>query len=146
VTGRALLATAAALLLGACGSKPLSSSQLHDQATRLCALATRQTDRIPTPASPVGSSGFLKRGIAVLTPELNGLRGLRPPGDVADVYFASLGAFANKLSYLRHAVYELSAGEDPVIAVKTLQQQLAPIESQENGAWQALEIPACLNR
>jgi hypothetical protein len=146
VTGRALLATAAALLLGGCGSKPLSSSQLHDQATRLCTLATSQTDQIPTPASPAGSATFLKRGIAVLTPELNALRGLRPTGDVADVYSTSLDAFANKLSDLRHAVHELSGGEDPVIAVKTLQQQLAPIESQENGAWQALEIPACLNR
>jgi hypothetical protein len=144
--GRALLATAAALLLAGCGSKPLSSSQLHDQATRVCALATTQTDQIPTPASPAGSAAFLKRGIAVLAPELNALRALRAPGEVADVYSTSLGAFASKLSDLRHAIHQLSGGEDPVIAVKTLQQQLAPIESQENGAWQALEIPACLNR
>jgi hypothetical protein len=33
-----------------------------------------------------------------------------------------------------------------VSAVETLQQRLTPLEAQEDGAWRALEIPACLNR
>jgi hypothetical protein len=141
--GLVILGTAA---LSGCGSKPLTSSELQHQATRVCALASRQTDRISTPASPAGTDAFLKRGIAVMRPELTGLRRLRPPSDVADVYSTSLDAFATKLSDLEHTVRALTGGEEPMIAMKTLQQKLGPIESQENGAWQALEIPACLNR
>jgi hypothetical protein len=88
----------------------------------------------------------LKHGIAVLRPELAGLRGLHPPNDAADVYSASLTAFANKLGALDTTVREIGGGADPVLAMKSLQGQLAPLESQEDGGWQALEIPACLNR
>lgn len=136
----------AALAVSGCGSTPLSTSQLRSGATRVCLLASRQTDRIATPASPAGSDMFLARGIAVLKPELATLRTLRPPSDLADVYATSMNAFANKLRALKDTIRDLSGGEDPVIAIKTLQQELAPIESQENGAWQALQIPACVNR
>ena len=133
-------------LLAGCGSKPLSSSQLGLQATRLCQLARLQTDRIPTPSTPAGSALYLKRGIAVMKPELAQLRALRPPSDVADVYAVSVSSFAKKLSYLKATVHDLAGGEDPVIAMRTLQQDLAPVEKQEDGAWQTLQITACVNR
>ncbi len=147
--GSSALAAAAAvlaLLVAGCGSQPLSSTDLSRQATRLCQLAGAQTDRIPTPSAPAGSAAYLRQGIAVLKPELAQLRALRPPDDVADVYTVSLSSFAKKLSYLNETLHDLDGGEDPVIAMKTLQVDLAPIEKQENGAWQTLQITACLNR
>jgi hypothetical protein len=141
-----LTGLAGALVLAGCGSKPLSTTELTNDATRVCTIASRQTDLIPTPASPAGTAAYLRRGIAVMTPELRGLRALRPSNDVADVYATSLGSFAKQLSYLKDTMRDLAGGEDPVIAIKTLQQELGPIESQENGAWQALEIPACVIR
>jgi hypothetical protein len=145
VSRRALIGLAGALVLAGCGSKPLSTTELASQATRLCTIASTQTALIPTPASPAGTAAYLQRGIAVMTPELERLRALRPSSDVADVYATSIGSFAKKLSYLKDTMRDLAGGEDPVIAIKTLQQELGPIESQENAAWQALEIPACLN-
>jgi hypothetical protein len=136
----------AGALLAGCGSKPLSTGQLHNQATRVCSLASRQTDRITSPAAPAGSARFLRRGIAVLTPELARLKTLRPPHDVADVYTASVEAFAKKLSYLKDAAHEMAGGEDPLTAMKFLELQLAPVVQQENGGWKALEIPACVSR
>lgn len=132
--------------LGGCGSSALSSSQLHTAATRICSGAARRTDRIAAPASPGQTQAFLKRGIASLTPELTQLRALRPPGEVSDVYRATVQDFAQQLGDLRIAMHDLGSGEDPVIALKTLQHRLAPLESDENGGWQALQLPACLAR
>ncbi|MGI8864441.1 MAG: hypothetical protein ACR2JH_08605 [Solirubrobacteraceae bacterium] len=143
---RRTAAVVAALILGGCGSSPLSSSDLHDDATRVCRSVSRLANRIPTPTSPAGTEVFLRRGIAALSPELAGLRALHPPSDVADVYTASVKAFEQKLTYLKDALGELRNGEDPVIALKTLQRELTPVETQENGGWQALQIPACVGR
>jgi hypothetical protein len=141
-----VLAVLAVLACSGCGSKPLSSTQLVSQGTRVCALAGRQTDFIASPKSPAGTTAFLKRGIAVLTPELAALKALKPPSDVADVYSTAIGSFSQKLAALKDTLHALNHGEDPVLALKALQLKLAPIESQENGAWQALQLPACLNR
>ena len=144
LSGAAVLLLALVALSG-CGSTTLSSGELENQATRVCALASRQTDRIRSPASPAGSEVFLRQGIAVLTPALTQLRKLHPPSDVADVYTASVAAFAKKLAYLKAAAHDIAGGQDPVSTMQSLRQQLASIVSQENGGWQALNIPACIN-
>jgi hypothetical protein len=132
--------------VGGCGATPLSVTQLRSSAARICSLARRQTDRIAAPASPDGTSAFLKRGIAVLKPELSQLRALQPPHQLADEYATSTSAFSQKLGALDGTVHSLAGGADPTVAIKLLQQQLTPIEAREDGAWEALEIPACVNR
>jgi hypothetical protein len=146
VKQRLTAAVVAALILGGCGSSPLSSSDLHNDATVVCRAAGRLANRIATPTSPAGTETFLRRGITALSPELASLQALHPPSDVADVYTASVKAFGQKLAYLKAALHGLEGGEDPVIALKTLQRELAPLETQENGGWQALQIPACVGR
>ena len=81
----------------------------------------------------------------MLGPELSSLRALKPPTELAQVYSTSIGAFTQKLSAMRAAAKEIDTGANPVTAMTALQQRLAPIESAEDGAWQALEIPACMN-
>ncbi len=144
----ALLAcvTALASAVGGCGSGQLSMSALRDQATQVCVTAATQTGRIPAPASPAGAGTFLRRGVQALTPELAQLRALKPSSDVADVYSTALLAFSHELSLLSDAVRGLDRGADPVSTIRALQRRLAPLESAEDGAWQALQIPACLNR
>jgi hypothetical protein len=140
-----LPALLAAVFLAGCGSKSLSSDQLHAQASQLCSLASARTDRIPTPGSPDGSGAFLEQGIAVLTPELTRLRALHPPDDVSSVYTATVGSFAQQLRYVKKAAHEIADGDDPVSIMKALQQKLRPLESQENGGWQALELAECVS-
>jgi hypothetical protein len=141
-----VLGAVVAALAGCGGSTELSDKQLRLHATRVCSIANRQSGRIKTPSQPSGGATFLDRGIAVLAPEYRQLRALRPPGDLAQVYNISLSALSGKLTAMKSAVKHLKHGGDPVIAMKTLQQQLGPLESSEDGAWQALEVPACLNR
>ncbi len=139
------LAIALALVLCGCGSTALSGGQLRSRATSLCRQATTQTSRILTPASPAVAGPFFERGVTVLSPELAALRTLKPPSSAAAVYTTALNALAGKLTALREAVRDLAHGEDPVIATKTLEQELAPLESEENDAWRALGIPGCVN-
>jgi hypothetical protein len=144
----ALIAPAAALVLAGCGSTPpLSATQLRATATKLCTASNRVTDRIDPPGGPAGGSAFLKRGIAALEPELAGLETLKAPaGTLSQVYAAAVSDLARELSALRTTVSRLDSGGDPVTAVKALQQQLAPLESEANDGWRALQIPACVQR
>jgi hypothetical protein len=138
-----MLLAAAVLLASGCGSTELSDAQLRAHATRVCRNATIQTDRIPTPTSPAGGAAFLERGIAVLEPEYQRLRALRPPSDLAQVYAIPVSTFSRKLDAMKSAAHRLEHGGDPAITMKTLQRRLAPLESSEQGAWAALQVPAC---
>jgi iron complex transport system substrate-binding protein len=133
----------AAVLVAGCGSSTLTGSQLRSSAARICALAAQRTDRIGTPTLPTQETAFLRRGIAALTPELRALRRLRAPGDMTDEYRDAVAATASELARLRSAAKGLRAGNDPVVAIKTLQQQLAAPEARARSAWTTLELPAC---
>jgi hypothetical protein len=142
------LAVALMLALGVagCGSSSLSGPQLRARAARVCSTARVATNRIPTPELPSAGAPFLSRGIAALAPELAALTRLRPGGDAAQVYASALTASRQELAALRFTLRGLRAGNDPVVAIKTLQQRLAPLESQANDAWGSLGIEACATR
>lgn len=141
----AVAVVVAAAIAGCGGGSRLSSSDLHNQATQICALTNKQTSRIKSPSSPAGSAVFLRQGITALTPEVTQLRKLRPPADAEDVYTTATTASAKKLELLRTASRQLARGDDPVSTMQTLEQQLAPVVQQENGAWQSLGIPDCVS-
>lgn len=131
-------------LLGGCGgSDRLSSSDLTNQASQICALANQQLSAVKAPAAPAGSTTFLRQGITVLTPEIEKLRKLRPPADAQDVYNTATDSAAKKLALLRTAAGQIAGGGDPVSTMQGLEQQLSPVVTQENQAWQSLGIAAC---
>jgi len=142
----ALAAAALALAVAACGGSSPSIGRLRQQATLICQRAAAQSDGITAPALPSDAAAFLRRGAAVLGPELAELRALRPPSDQADVYSSALVAKSRQLSVLDGTIRELDRGADPVSGIKALQQRLAPSESIEDTAWRTLGIPGCLSR
>lgn len=147
ITGRfAATAVAVAALAGCGGGGRLSSSDLTNQASQICNVAARLTDRIKAPAAPAGSGAFLEAGIRALTPELKQLRKLQPPEDAQDVYKTAIDSSEKKLAMLRTAARQISVGADPVSTMQSLEQQLAPVVQQENQAWKSLGIPACVSR
>jgi hypothetical protein len=138
-----LLAT---VLLAGCGSSSLSNSQLESDVSRICTTTEVRTNQIPSPASPAASATFLERGATALTPELDALKAVHPPSDVADVYGATVGTFEQKIRELRRTARAIERGTDPVKALQRLQERLRPLESQENDGWQALQLSACVSR
>ncbi|HEY2317264.1 MAG TPA: hypothetical protein VGH67_03120 [Solirubrobacteraceae bacterium] len=138
-------ALALALALAGCGgSSSMSAQQLRTKAARACTAATQRLDRIPTPKVPSEGAAFLRRGIAALGPEVAALSTLQP-GDLGTQWGRARAATEQELKALQASLNGLRAGNDPVVAIKTLQAQLAPLETRASTAWLALKIPACVD-
>lgn len=145
---RAGAATAAAVLaaigaLAGCGASAPSLQQLRSAAARTCQTAGRRLDAIPTPTTPGGELGFLRRGETALRAQLAALDTLQPPQQQAATYTEALAATRRELAHVSTTVKALTAGADPVAAIHTLQDELAPLERRAHRAWTALRIPAC---
>ena len=140
----ALLAVAlGAIAIAGCGSSSLTDSQLRKRAARICAGAGRRTAAIAAPTDPAQEASFLKQGIAVYAPILKALGRLDPSDDLAGDYHRALRQSTAELAALRSSLTGLRHDNDAVVAIKTLQQRLGPVETRATAAWQALELPAC---
>ncbi len=128
-------------MLAGCGSG-LTSVPVRHRATQICQRAAGRAAAIRLPASPDGGRHFLARGIAVLGPEIRALAGL---GDHGSLH-AAVSAMQAEVTELRSALKGLRAGNDPVVAIKTLQQHLVGPERRANTAWRTLRVPACVSR
>lgn len=135
------LSVPAVLMLAGCGGG-LTAAQLRSRATQACDRAADRSAAIRLPEAPSGGQRFLAQGIAVLAPEIASLRSL---GDHGSLHVA-VSAMQAELAVLRSSLRGLRAGNDPVVAIKTLQQQLAGLEQRANTAWQTLRVPACVSR
>jgi hypothetical protein len=133
-----------ALVAAGCGgSSSMSTRQLRARAARVCTVATQRLNGIPTPEVPSEGAAFLRRGIAALRPELAVLSAMHPGGELGGHFRAALTATEQELQMLRSSLKGLKAGNDPIVVVKTLQAQLAPLEKQAGAAWRALGVPDC---
>ncbi len=143
---RAIVAGVAALVVAGCGATSPTLGHLRAQAGRVCTRALGHEVKIAPPAVPAQTAGFLRRGIAVLQPELAGLRALRAPSAQAGAYSAALDALTRELAILTTTAHDLDRGADPLTSVRTLQHRLAPVEADSDAAWRTLGVPACVNR
>jgi hypothetical protein len=116
---------------------------LRRKASRICVTAQRASEAIATPTDPGDGQPFLRRGIAALSPAVTALHRLKPSSDLQDVYVTALGATDRELALLRSALRGLQAGNDPVVAIKTLQNELDPAEDAAGRAWHDVDVPAC---
>lgn len=134
------------LVAAACGTSPLSASDLRQRANAICSRADRQIAAIANPASQAAGKAFLEQGVAALDPELPALKALTPPSDESVVYQSALSALSGELDALHAAVSSLNRGGDPVKTFRALQDKLGPLEAQADNAWRALGVQACLSR
>lgn len=141
--GATVAKLAVALLVAGCGSSSLSAQQLQSGAKRACLVATRSLNRIPTPQLPAGGAPFLRHGISVLKPELAALDRLHPGGSLDTSYVRARDVTHEELAALESTLKGLKAGDDPVVAIKTLQHHLLPLERRAAAAWAAVGVPAC---
>jgi hypothetical protein len=136
------LGLVAAMTLTGCGSSSLSPSQLRAVATRTCTLSARQLDRIATPTSAAAGQRFVDQGAHALGREVSELRAVHATGTFGE----AVRLTGEELAALDFTVHGLRAGNDPVVAIKTLQSRLGPIEARADEIWRSLHIPACASR
>jgi hypothetical protein len=142
--GAALAAMAAvAVIVSGCGSGSLSAAQLRNLAQRACTGAARRLNRIPAPRTPSDAEAFLRRGVSALQPEMTALDRLSPSPELASHYERARSATRREVDALRSTIKGLKAGNDPAVAIKTLQQDLLPLERRARAAWRALGVPSC---
>jgi hypothetical protein len=142
-TFAAAVLACSALLVSGCGSSSLSNPQLRRKAGRICVTAQRSSESIAAPTDPAKGEQFLRRGISALGPPVTALHRLKPSSDLQDSYATALRATDHELALLRAALRGLTAGNDPVVAIKTLQDELGPAEDAAGRAWHAVGVPAC---
>ena len=129
--------------LAGCGTSDLSTSQLRSGARLVCTAAARRTNRIPLPSAPSGEARFLTQGITVLTSEVRELDSLRSGNPTFRGAVIEVG---DEVAALRFSLKGVRSGNDPVVAIKTLQQKLAPLEHRADQAWNRLGITSCADR
>ena len=129
------------LTLAGCGGG-LTAAQVRNRAAQVCDRAADRGAHIRLPGMPSGGQRFLAQGVAVLAPEISALRSLGAHGSI----HVAVSAMAAELAALRSSLKGLRAGNDPVVAIKTLQQQLVGLELRANTAWRTLRVPACVSR
>jgi len=134
---------AVAVAVAGCGSGSLSAAQLRSRALRACTEAARRLGRIPAPRTPSGAEAFLRRGVSALEPEMTALGRLSPSPERASAYVQARTATRREVDALRSTIKGLKAGNDPAVAIKTLQQELLPLERHAHAAWHTLGVPAC---
>jgi hypothetical protein len=145
VIARAAAAGALIFALAGCGSSTLSARALRTQASGVCTSAVRRGARIAPPRSNSGGTAFLARGITVFRPELEALRKLAPPRGLAVAYRAALADTAQQLDALVASEADLRGGDDPVVAIRQLYDELTAIDARDREAWNAVGAPACSN-
>ncbi len=143
---RALLVAACVATLTGCGSAALSSKDLRANAAAVCGHAAERLSRIAQPASANAALPFLRRGVAVLGPELAALRRLAPPADLSTRYHGTLAEFGAAVQTVRGTIAVLAHGGDAVASFAALEHNLTPIAARENAGWRTLEIAACVSR
>ena len=116
----------------------MSAHQLRTQAAQACTVATQRLDAIPTPKLPSEGAAFLRRGADALRPELAALDSLHPAGELGQRFSRARADTEQELKALESSLKGLKAGNDPVVAVKTLQTQLVPLEKRASAAWLAV--------
>jgi hypothetical protein len=135
----------AAVSLSGCGSSTLSAKALRTRANLLCTTAVRRSYRIATPHANSGGAAFLAQGITIFGSELDALHKLAPPRNLASAYRTSLSDSAQQLDALIATHHDLVAGDDPVVAIKQLDVELAAVNARDRAAWRAVGVPACTN-
>lgn len=144
--GVAAFFVAVALAVSGCGRSSESAGRFRAQAAHVCADALGQGAQIRPPAVPAATATFLRRGLAVLQSQLGQLSALRPPNGQAGTFAAAVEALRRETVILGATVRDLDRGADPLTTIKPLQHRLAPVEAAGDGAWRALDVPACVSR
>ncbi len=134
------------LALSACGEDSLSDQQLRAQAGAICTRAARATDRVAVPTAPEQGARFLAQGLAQLRPAAAKLRALKAPQDLRDQYDRVVQLADQEVALIAHHARAIANGDDPADTFRQLAAALAPLTTEENAYWRALEIPSCVRQ
>ena len=144
----ALAVVGAAVAIAGCGGGDdsggaLSADEFRTQADAICADANTRLEALDEPTGNDQVLGFLQSGLAVQQEQLDKLKALEPPNDLAGTFNEAMDLLDQQTSEIQGATDRISGGEDPQTVVSDVSPKLDSISAQADAKAKELGLTVC---
>jgi hypothetical protein len=144
----ALAVLGAAAAIAGCGggdddSGALSAEEFRSQADAICADANTRIDALDEPTSADQVLGFLQSGLTVQKEQLEKLKALQPPDDLAGTFNEATDLLDQQQAAIQDAADRIAGGEDAETVIGEADSDIDSISDQAKAKAKELGLEVC---
>ena len=144
----ALAVVGAAAAIAGCGGGDdsggaLSADEFRTQADAICADANTRLEALDEPSGSDQVLGFLQSGLTVQKEQLDKLKALQPPDDLAGTFNEAMDLLDQQTTEIQGAADRISDGEDPEAVINDVSAELDSISDQADAKAKELGLEVC---
>jgi len=144
----ALAVVGAAAAIAGCGGGgdsdgALSADEFRSQADAICADANTRLEALDEPTGNDQVLGFLQSGLTVQKEQLDKLKTLDPPEDLAGTFGEAMDLLDQQTNEIQDAADRISGGEDPEAVINDVSAELDSISNQADAKAKELGLEVC---
>jgi hypothetical protein len=108
----------------------LTADQWRTQADAICADIDTKADALKQPEAPADFQGFLEAGIPLAQDQIDRLKALVPPAELASIQTQAVANQEEGLATIKGALDRIKGGEDPLKVVTEVQADITRIQDE----------------
>ena len=144
----ALAVLGAAAAIAGCGggdddSGALSAEEFRQQADAICADANTRIDALDEPTGADQVLGFLQSGLTVQKEQLEKLKALQPPDDLAGTFTEATDLLDQQTAAIQGATDRIAGGEDPEAVIGEVDSEIDNLSEQADAKAKELGLEVC---
>lgn len=144
----ALAVLGAAAAIAGCGggdddSGALSAEEFRQQADAICADANTRIDALDEPTGADQVLGFLQSGLTVQKEQLEKLKALEPPDDLAGTFTEATDLLDQQTAAIQGATDRIAGGEDPEAVIGEVDSEIDSLSDQADAKAKELGLEVC---
>jgi hypothetical protein len=144
----ALAVLGAAAAIAGCGggdddSGALSAEEFRSQADAICADANTRIDALDEPTGADQVLGFLQSGLTVQKEQLEKLKALEPPDDLAGTFNEATDLLDQQTAAIQGATDRIAGGEDPEAVIGEVDSEIDSLSDQADAKAKELGLEVC---
>ncbi len=144
----ALAVVGAVAAIAGCGggddsSGQLSADEFRSQADAICADANSRLDALDEPTGNDQVLGFLQSGLTLQKEQLEKLKALQPPDDLAGTFNEATDLLTQQTAAIQGAADRISGGEDPETVIGDVDSQIDSLNDQADAKAKELGLTVC---
>jgi hypothetical protein len=144
----ALAVVGAAAAIAGCGGGgdsdgALSAEQFRKQADAICADANTRIDTLDEPTQADQVLGFLQSGLTVQKEQLEKLRALKPPSDLAGTFDEATGLLDQQTAAIQGAADRIAGGESAEAVIADVNSKIDSLNDQADAKAKELGLEVC---
>ena len=144
----ALAVLGAAAAIAGCGggdddSGALSAEEFRSQADAICADANTRLDALDEPTGADQVLGFLQSGLTVQKEQLEKLKALQPPDDLAGTFNEATDLLDQQTAAIEGAADRIAGGEDAETVIGEVDSQIDSLSEQADAKAKELGLEVC---